>query len=116
MKGYRMIQRKIKNGPSKWSLILGFSDKIEGKRRSVRFMVDASNCPKGLEHEVNVVINQLEWEDGSGESWNFSGYISSHASRVSRLGDREFIISDGDKVFGCYNTESRKGTININPA
>jgi hypothetical protein len=119
-----MIQRKIENGPSKLALMLGFFDKIhddakrvKDDRRPVEFKVEAFSKGRKISkpHKFDVVINELQWADGSGESWNFQGYI--YLETFLNLLDQQMLDESCHSavVRGHYNTASRKGSIRINP-
>jgi hypothetical protein len=82
---------EITDGPSAGELLLKWGIKQEDGKRfsfSFRFIGD-----KG-EVEIPIVINSLEWEDGSGENWNFRGY-SPEYSYIS--------------ISGFFNTKRRHG-------
>jgi len=84
---------KILNGPSKWSLSVAFFDLVNGKRRPVTFTVSGPDF-NADEQEFEVVINSIQWEDGSGESWIFSGHALIHGQ---------------NRVSGWFETTTRKG-------
>lgn len=90
-----MTRYTIVNGPSKWDLMLAFFDKLGNRRRSVIFTMKEGGPADSWTGEV--VVNNLEWEDGSSESWNFKGY-------ATFLG-----VKNG--VRGYFGTMSRKGWI-----
>lgn len=84
---------EITGGPSAGELLLKWGIKQEDGKRfsfSFRFIGD-----KG-EVEIPIVINLLEWEDGSGENWNFKGYSPDY-SHV--------------RISGFFNTQRRHGHI-----
>jgi len=89
----------IIRGPSKFDLSTAFFDKYEGKRRPVKFGVkDTSGTQTEPEEvELEVFINLLQWEDGSGESWCFKGWLfGSHPS-----------------VSGYFRTDRRTGFVTM---
>lgn len=90
-----MTHYTIVNGPSKWDLHLAFFDKIGNNRRPVTFTMKEGG-PAGC-WVGKVVINALEWEDGSGESWVFKGYTT--------------FLSVKNSVRGHFITSERKGWI-----
>lgn len=83
--------KKIVNGPSKFDLMISLfsGSNASTTRRTVTFVLEAS----GDESSVTALIESVEREDGSGESWNFEG---------SQL---------GHWVRGYYNSRSQTGTI-----
>ena len=88
---------QIKNGPSKWALSMAlvvalFDEDPRKNRRLVNFWLADDDTPP-----VNVTIRTVDREDGSGESFNITGYAGS------------------DKVFIYYSTQSRKGTFRTEP-
>ncbi len=87
----------ISGGPSKFDLMLSLLDgsNAAGTRRRVSFMVDDIG-------EIEVVVNRLSREDGSGESWNFEGFAQTFGPSYSY-----------DKVEGYFSTRSRRGTIRL---
>ncbi|MFA7252791.1 MAG: hypothetical protein WC027_02955 [Candidatus Paceibacterota bacterium] len=67
------LHYKIVKAPSKWELSVAFFDGNSSNRRTVNFTITGDGFP-AAGREASVVINQLSWEDGSGESWCFEGY------------------------------------------
>ncbi|MFA6432712.1 MAG: hypothetical protein WCV82_02745 [Candidatus Paceibacterota bacterium] len=99
-----MTQYKIVNGPSKHDLDIAFINRINGKRLPVEFWVEGLYSTNPNERtNVCAVINSLSWEDGSGESWNFEGYVTCHDKEVMYPG----------KIKGQYWTSSREGIMTI---
>jgi len=86
------VKYSIVDAPSKWSLSLAFFDHDGDKRRYAFFKI---KDPLKETVDVRVLINQLQWEDGSGESWNFEGY--------ARIEGKSF------NVRGWFRTTDRKG-------
>jgi len=86
------VQVDIANAPSKWELSVKFFDGGGGQRRPVEFTVNGKFF-NGEDRLVEVVINRLSWEDGSGESWCFEGYI----------------VGMNLNVTGWFRTTNRKG-------
>jgi hypothetical protein len=114
-----MIQRKIENGPSKMSLMFGFFDKLDNRRRTLEFSVEAiSEGHQNLgPHRLDIVINELQWEDGSGENWNFNGYVAGHTFNfLDKELMGEVLSPRVIKVNGFYSTATRKGHIKITSA
>ena len=70
----------IVSAPSKWELSVAFFDRIGGHRRPISFQLKGEDFPHSA--VVEVVINSLSWEDGSGESWCFKGYCANGGQRV----------------------------------
>lgn len=86
-------QNNIVDGPSKYDLSVAFFDRAGGHRRHVTFTLTGPDFPQ--ETGIDVVINSICWEDGSGESWCFTGYIRNGGIRVS----------------GWFKTSNRQGWI-----
>jgi hypothetical protein len=86
-----MAMYKISGGPSKHDLSVRFFTKVDGQRLPITFKI--SDFPKGQD-EIEVVINRLTWEDGSGEGWCFEGYAPKHPFNL---------------VHGYFSTRSREG-------
>ena len=65
-----MTRNTIVGAPSKFDLMIAFFDepnsKLFGGRRSVSFTIEGRSC-LGIRHRIEVVINQISWEDGSGD-------------------------------------------------
>ena len=104
-------QCKIVNGPSKFDLMLALFDSCSksGYRR-VTFNyikgdeIDPKNGHKicyGLSLPIEVLINEVGKEDGSGESWMFKGTIE--ALEQNRLKTVQ--------VRGYFHTQHRNGWI-----
>lgn len=103
-KEYRMIQHKIIGAPSKWTLSVNFFDKVDGKRRPVTFTIEWPSSHAN--YPVSVIIDLIQWEDGSGESWCFEGYVQDTFGKMEG-------ISKNDKVQGWFRTSDRKGWIKV---
>lgn len=102
-----MARNKIVNAPSKFDLSVAFFDrpipvKI-GSRRSVMFVIEGPNSLHS-EKPINVVVNSISWEDGSGESWCFEGYCTTNVGQP---------VTWDAKVKGWFRTLDRKGWIDI---
>jgi hypothetical protein len=80
------------------------NSKLFGGRRSVSFTIEGRSC-LGIRHRIEVVINQISWEDGSGESWTFTGYCTTDVGQPS---------NEAVDVNGWFRTSDRKGWIDIN--
>jgi len=79
-------QFRIIGGPSKADLMMAFFFKeSNGDRRSVVFRLSfppvTSNRIRFLE-ELDVIVDDLQWEDGSGESWNWKGHVCGSGQKV----------------------------------
>lgn len=107
MKKSRMTSYKIVNAPSKFDLSIAFFDRPNseklGGRRSVSFTVQRLNSSNG-QQQIEVVINGISWEDGSGESWCFEGYCLTDVGQP-----KDWTV----KVKGWFRTSDRKGHIDI---
>ena len=102
-----MTRNIIIKAPSKFDLCIAFFDRpnpeMLGGRRSVLFTIRVPERALGL-LLIEVVINSISWEDGSGESWCFEGYCKTDVGqpRDSHAG-----------VKGWFRTSDRKGWIDI---
>ncbi len=84
------LQVTIVDGPSKWDLMVSLFHGDLGRRHHVRFhTLQSTFC--------DVVIDELQREDGSGERWNFKG----------RVLDSELLPKA--PVSGFFSTRSRQG-------
>ena len=91
----------IVKGPSKFDLMMSFFDIFEGKRRPVIIGIEAPDRVPSLAH-LTLVINSLQWEDGSGENWNYEGFVKSSER------------PDGLRYArGYYSTQRRFGYIEL---
>ena len=64
-----MISAKIVNGPSKFDLMLAlFNRKVVNQEGVIFTVADVSL-------KLSAVITGVAAEDGSGESWNLTGYV-----------------------------------------
>jgi len=98
-----MTRYQILNAPSKWTLSVAFFGKIKDERVPLTFEIVGQLCPQGT--FIEIVINSLQWEDGSSESWNFEGYA------LTGMGGGRLKIQS--KVKGWYRTTNRKGWIDL---
>lgn len=87
----------ITDGPSKFDLMLAFFDKPKGQHRR-RVTITVYGPDFIHTEEVELVINSLQWEDGSGDNFNFTGYLPR---------------AIGCEVSGFLSTQRRKGTLII---
>ncbi len=99
----------IQSGPSKFDLMLSLMD-VPSHRRAVQFrgnvegdLVNDYDTRGAYKSVLDVFIDMLEREDGSGESWNFAGYMIATSVR----GEQHL------RVKGYYSTQSRGGVLEI---
>ena len=97
------IRYEITAGPSKMDLMLALFDQpvIEGtiRHRTVRFTVESVTDKHRMKvGEVELIVDGVTREDGSGESWNIEGRFA------PRPGDHLH-----PRVKGYYSTYLRKG-------
>jgi hypothetical protein len=86
-----MLETMITNGPSKFDLMQALF--VRQPTRPV-FELSLTVGPVGLT-KVKCMVNSVESEDGSGESWNIEGYV----------GDKKFTaFYRTDKRTGMYRT------------
>lgn len=104
----RSFRVNIVDGPSKYDLSVALFHGGSSERHKVVFRLKRTDEPVpwvGLASGKPAVpaavctINAAEREDGSGENWNFRGYLQGHPSRIS------------SRVSGYYNTQHRTGWI-----
>lgn len=86
----------VVNGPSKFDLMLGLFDSKAVNARAVAFQLQDGRC-------IEVVVNAVSQEDGSGESWNIEG----RARRLST--DVGPVPPVPRRLKGYYSTQGRKG-------
>lgn len=86
-----MNTQTIVNGPSKFDLMVALFVGAGSKQQNVRFQIKETNTL------LEVRIQSVEREDGSGESWCFTG--------MAKLANRTI------RVAGYFQTERRTGTI-----
>ena len=82
---------ELRHGPSKYDLMLGLFDGDANTQRTLTFRVN-----NGV--DVEVKVQSVSREDGSGESWLFEGYV---------------INGTGLRAKGYFHTVTRRGTITI---
>lgn len=99
---------QIIGGPSKFDLMVSLFEGNPQHRRTVAFKLE------GLWQDINVAITGVEQEDGSGESWNFSGWVMGepkahvrgyYASR-GRSGYFHFVVPTRVSLEGGTSTET----------
>jgi len=103
-----MTRNSIINAPSKFDLCFAFFDRPDPEqypdsRRPVTFTIEGPSCLFTW-RKIEVVINNITWEDGSGESWNFEGYCKTNVGQPKNR---------TAKVKGWFQTSDRKGWIDI---
>lgn len=79
----------LSNGPSKFDVMLALFDRKNPSPRSVQFSLEDDPSEK-----VNVVITGISIEDGSGESWLFTGFLK---------------YAEARKIKGWFRTDRRVG-------
>lgn len=97
------IRADIIQGPPKFELMLALFDRKVVNTRSVEFKLAGGN-----NISAHVVINGVEVEDGSGESWIFKGYVR----RIS-MHPEESVPPPPSNCYGFYRTDTRKGWIEL---
>lgn len=97
------IRSDITQGPSKFELMMALFDRKVVNTRGVEFKLKGEN-----NISAHVIINGVEVEDGSGESWIFKGYVKG-MSPALQSGDR----STPSTCYGWYRTDTRKGWIEL---
>jgi len=86
----------VTGGPGKFDLMLSLFDGNKDPRRTVKFQLEGARGP------VTVAITMVQQEDGSGESWNFQGWVSSDDPTDS-------MFAFNLHVNGYFETRGRKG-------
>ncbi len=95
---------QISKGPGRSDLLGAFITRFparshnEGSRVPVYMTLCFTTLSENT--EVSVIVNALEWEDGSGNSWNFQGSIW-HPYRGK------------GKIKGFYRTDTRTGSASV---
>lgn len=74
------------------------------KKMVLPFHVQIVSDSEPDERDISIVLRSLEWEDGSRENWNFTGYL---AMKGPQLPYR----MSAQKIKGYYSTKTRKGWI-----
>lgn len=97
-----MAMYSIVNGPSKWDMMLALFDNTAASPRHIIFEIGAVGPSF---RDAKIVVNSIEREDGSGESWSFRGYA--HKADGS--------LPTQCNVSGYYSTRTRKGSMRIEP-
>ena len=85
-------QFAIVDGPAKWDFCLALFDGDSNHRRKVGFTITVNN----FRDPVQVFINKVGREDGSGESWLFWGYVAEG-------------LRPEPEVYGYFSTKTRRG-------
>jgi len=91
---------KIVDGPSKWDLMLALFDSRGGSRFVEMRTTRGSSKNVTRRH---LVIHTLQQEDGSGNNWNFEGYLV----------DEEPLNRYAAQISGFYSIHKRKGSLKI---
>lgn len=76
----------IKNGPSKFDLMVSLLDGDSTSRKTVE--IEYGNRPESpiqIKRKINIRIDSLEREDGSGENWIFKGYQVTEIEGLRRV-------------------------------
>jgi hypothetical protein len=97
-------QGSITSGPSKFDLMVSLFDANYTNRRTVTFMVVTPHGQSELlktNQEIEVQIDGIEREDGSGENWNFHGYHLTKADEKVTF----------NKVKGYFSTRTLTGWV-----
>ena len=81
----------VTGGPSKFDLMLSLFDGNKDPRRTVEFQLEGAHVP------ITAGITMVQQEDGSGESWNFEGWLANYRR--------------GFNIKGYYSSRSRTGYI-----
>ena len=90
----------IKNGPSKYDLMLALFDRSMSNPRLVTFILKSTDKSNWWAEnmKLSLHITDVGIEDGSGESWCFRGQSE-----------------DGRRHMGWFRTDSREGTVDVEP-
>jgi len=91
-------QHPVVGGPTKWDLSVALFDRKSVNCRKVVFRV---NCPTIA--EFSIVVDSVQAEDGSGESWNIEGTATRKTTNHLPQPPR--------RVFIYFRTDTRKGHI-----
>ncbi len=99
----------IQGGPSKGDLLLSWGLKSDnGDRKKFDFRITPTKYELPGDQIAKITINSLEWEDGSGESWNIKGYAEAYNPTADIP-----LKTLGAHCDGHYNTRTRCGMMFI---
>lgn len=98
------IRSTITQGPSKFDLSIALFDRKPVNTRSVELTL-------GDGRVVQLVINGVEVEDGSGESWIFKGYLRRIHPRPGH--EPSTVPAPPSNCFGYYRTDTRRGWLEL---
>lgn len=92
----------ILHGPTKFDLMMAFFDGDHTCRRRLKFKIEKpdNSVLNKIQIIAEAVINKIEWEDGSGNSWNMEGLF--------QINDTSF------KGSAYYSTKKLSGHLSIN--
>lgn len=88
------------NAPGKWDLAVALFSPTRSQSKLIKFLVRLRGV-KIPTKVIEVGINDVSMEDGSGESWCLTGWLKNDR------GD------NGGKVSGHFRTDSRHGYLKI---
>ena len=90
----------IKNGPSKYDLMLALFERNMNNPRPVTFTLKSTDKSNWWADDTKLTlhITEVGIEDGSGESWCFRGQSE-----------------DGTRHKGWFRTDRREGTVEVEP-
>ncbi len=98
------IRSDISYGPSKFELMMALFDRKSVNTRDVEFRLGANDSTV----VAHVVITGVEIEDGSGECWNFKGYVRRVAPHPKGT-----VPPPPRNCRGFYRTNTRRGSIEL---
>jgi hypothetical protein len=88
-------QQKIVNGPGKWDLMLALFHGCSSDPNLVLVTLESGEL-------LQLRINEVSREDGSGESWNLEGFTARG-------------MGTEDHFSAYFNTRDRRGVLRLNP-
>ncbi len=90
-------QFNVIGGPNKFDLMVSLFEGNPKHRKTVAFKLE------GFRQDINVAITSVEQEDGSGESWNITGWVMGEPSAHVRA----YYSSHGRSGFFTFITPTR---------
>src|SRR4051812_6792135 len=94
-----MVHNTIDKAPAKFDLSVAFF-----RREPARFTVQGQDFPNGSQ-EIEVILNHLSHEDGSGSSFCFEGYTKSDIPGMNTSG--------GAYIRGWFRTTNGHGWLSF---
>lgn len=102
----KTIDFPIVGGPGKFDIMVSLFEGNPENRHTVEFTLETTYGPNPLTTKLKVAVTGVQQEDGSGESWNISGWVSNgprahfkcYYSSRNRHGNFSFIIPTKQRI------------------